>query len=110
MSLECFFVEINSNCLHQDIRTLGEGLVLSDSLLSDALPRSGNDVNINIGGLVSVRGLRQGTSGLSLAGYNDTRRGSGFFLRYSSAGNLGNSQRVIFRQKLGGSQCDGETL
>ena len=50
------------------------------------------------------------TSGLSLAGYSDIGRGSGFFLRYSSAGTLGNSQRVLFREKLGGSQCDGETL
>ena len=48
MSLECFFAEIKSNCLHQDIRTRGEVLVLGDSLFSDALPRSGNDVNINI--------------------------------------------------------------
>ena len=44
------FTKNESSCLRQDIRTLGEAPVLGNSLLSDALPRSGNDVNINIGG------------------------------------------------------------
>ena len=63
--------------VHQDIGTLGEAPVLGNSLFSDALPHSG-DVNVNIGGLVSVSGLRRVTPGLSLAGYRDIGGGSGF--------------------------------
>ena len=56
---------------------MGETPVLGNSLFSDALPHS-DDVNVNIGGLVSVSGLRQVTPGLSLAGYNDIGGGSEF--------------------------------
>ena len=44
------FTKNKSSCLHQDIRTLGEVPALGTVLSSDALPCSGNDVNINIGG------------------------------------------------------------
>ena len=43
--------------LYQDIGTSGEAFILRQIVfLSDALPHS-DDVNINIGGLVSVNGL-----------------------------------------------------
>ena len=71
------FTKNEPSCLHQDIRTLGEAPALGNSLFSDALPHLG-DVNVNMGGLVSVRGLRQGIPGLSLAGYRDIEGGSGF--------------------------------
>jgi len=55
--------------VHQGIGTLGEAPVLGNSLFSDALPYS-DDVNVNIGGLVSVSGLGQVGTG--------TLRGTGF--------------------------------
>ena len=53
------FTKNKSSCLHQDIRTRGEVLVLGDSLFSDTLPHS-DDVNVNIGGPGFHRQLEAG--------------------------------------------------
>ena len=66
VSFGCFFLVgfykgppelMKLGCLHQDIGTSGEAFILRQIVFfSDALPHS-DDVNINIGGLVSVSGL-----------------------------------------------------
>ena len=64
------FTKNKSSCLHQDIRTRGEVLVLGDSLFSDTLPHS-DDVNVNIGGPGFHRQLEAGDTGI-VASAGDT--------------------------------------